>query len=414
MEDIAAKICYADSPAVATSLYTSALPSFKNWRFILGSDKGITTGAAVNRSFQNGAAVKSLFAADHVFVLDEYTSQQMAFGKATVSFDFSISLDTNAFSYIRSYLKNQVNIAKSDVDEFVKFIARDNVNVDPAPYLMENQDIFQNGSDEQKALIFDNICAYEVIRTIDKHHFHSTNEIKSTLSDDEIKSKAAYSISASIYKSSDDILNLGLKKVRLCLHCLLLKMVIINFFEKGDLVKKIEKFMDFMDTKLGAMFDRESVIAFEYFRTGQNLRFFGRIQKNNPKILKEIRNMAWDLFHVRITELGFVFKGQEGARYFFPAILTFDKNLIEIINLRPLRAIILSPENALQPIYNVNVFDKISQNSDEASRRLLHKFYSDGARNRRHERINVQKLNEIEKINILVNEMESKLASTLD
>ena len=46
-------------------------------------------------------------------------------------------------------------------------------------------------------------------------------------------------------------------------------------------------------------------LAYAYWEKGEKIRFFGTIQRNRKDILKQIRNMAWDIYHLFNTSLSY-------------------------------------------------------------------------------------------------------------
>ena len=201
----------------------------KGWRFAFSSENGAQTGLAVNRSFAAGAVVKSAFQSDSVLVLDELTVEDMArLGRAEYPIDFSISLDTEALSYIHPHL------------------------------------------------------------------VHPTRRLP----------------------------------------------------------------QDFQEVLLP-----EGLLAQKYFLMGQNLRFFGKVQTKKPNLLRTVNGMAWDLVHRRNLDSTIGADLERGARYFFPAILMFDKGLAEVMDLYSLRACAIAPESGgVIPNYAHGAWDRYSPN----------------------------------------------------
>ncbi|MGI4802347.1 MAG: hypothetical protein ACRYG8_51605 [Janthinobacterium lividum] len=139
------------------------------------------------------------------------------------------------------------------------------------------------------------------------------------------------------------------------MYCLLLKMTEIQFRMKGrSPVAKTAEMIAFMDRELATLFGRELLVAARFFQLGSKLEFFRKVQKNRVDLPKTLKNMAWDLWHIRQVEMGLSFRPDHGARYHFPAILTFDKGLGEIIDLCSLSMCIMAPDRTMQPIYTTD------------------------------------------------------------
>jgi len=96
--------------------------------------------------------------------------------------------------------------------------------------------------------------------------------------------------------------------------------------------------------------------------------------------------MAWDLWHIRQLEVGLTLSIRPEARYYFNALLTFDKRLIEIMDLYALRSFGYNASRAVQiPVYSGDWFRVIGGGGDEGQR-LFDRLYSEEARRSRDDR----------------------------
>ena len=386
-EEIAELIGRASTNLEAYNIFRIFKDLVKGWRFVIASKDGLTPGFAVNKNFGSGAAVRSLFASEFVFVLDEATVEEMSNGGTTFPIDFSISLDTQAFSYIRPYLREMKGNLPADIAEVMHFIASPPVNVDPTPYILENSHTILYGKEEKKEKIFDNLLTYEILRSVDRAFLEKTGKIQSYLSEQERRTKALNLISEVAYGHSQERFFNELNRRYRAIYCVLLKTVEIQFRRKrAPLKEKLVDLMNFLDKDLGAIFARETILASKYFQIGQKLGFFGKIQSNSDSIFSNLMNMSWDLHHIHQCESGFSFSFSKEARYYFPAILTFDKKLIEVIDLCPLRMCVIMPDHNVQPVYAGDPYKKIAADSEEFASEIYNHFYSEEARKARDER----------------------------
>lgn len=333
---ILAEIGNSKSLAYSYELYRAHLGELENCTIVFGSDTGSTPGYAVNRSFCAGTVVRTLFRSEKVFVLDREVVLDMQRGSATFALDYSISLDTSALSYLEPYLKNRSERLPKDFADVFAFIARDDVNVDPMPYLYENM---ENLYCQRKLdRIFEKLKAYEVLRTLDTGRLARHGEVCSRLSPAALDERTQRNLSRHLHESSDPAIMAALRLRHRFSYAMLLKMACIELAApREELGRKLLRFLQFCDLDLATIGIRELVIAHSYFSRGQELRFFGRIQKGRNDLLENLRSMAWDILHVRHLEQALTFNLLEGARFFFSALLVTDKRLIEVIDLYPLR-----------------------------------------------------------------------------
>lgn len=110
--------------------------------------------------------MRRLFKEDHVLVLDPDTFKEMlTSGKTTYGIDYSISLDTMAFSHLAKSINTRGEKAPRDFREVFEFLARDDVWVDGMPYLMENFIRVELLDGKRSEHVFESIKAFEVLRT---------------------------------------------------------------------------------------------------------------------------------------------------------------------------------------------------------------------------------------------------------
>jgi len=403
---LVAMICNTESAAEAVSMFATWRDLLGDYKFALAAKRGPRLGFAASRSFHSGAAIRSIFASDNVLLLDAETITEMAEGKAHFLVDQSVSLDTQALSYLRPYFENShAPRLPADFSDVFEFIARPEVCVDPIPYVTEN--LRNLGDAKNEAAILANLRAYEVFRTVDVEALRATGRARSTRSEAELDSRSSK-------------LLVGMRKNRadtkfyseVCfrynfLYAQLLKMVEIQFRSSGSGVDaKMEEFLEFLHGALSCMSAREIALARAYFERGQTLLFFGKVQRLRPKLFRHLSSMTWDLYHVRQLELALTLQVLPGARYFFPALLTFDKKFIEIIDLYPLKAVAFSESSRqIFPFYDGSWQDLLA--STESNVRIFsEKYYSESARRARADRIDHARST----MEVTVRELELKLA----
>ena len=59
--------------------------------------------------FSKGASICNLFASERLVFLDRRINKQLKNCEAKIKIDYSVSLDTQAISYLRPYLNNNQN-----------------------------------------------------------------------------------------------------------------------------------------------------------------------------------------------------------------------------------------------------------------------------------------------------------------
>jgi len=128
----------------------------------------------------------------------------------------------------------------------------------------------------------------------------------------------------------------GLAQQYQFVYACLLKMVMLKLCNRQLSIDKcIGEFTQFCHDVLATIAGRELVLARWLLSTKKLQKFFHKLER---KQIDTLRNMAWDLLHVRQMEKRFSLTLDSRASFFFSSLLTFDKGLSEVIDLYPLRA----------------------------------------------------------------------------
>ncbi len=377
-----AQVCHADSLAESLIRFNQYETALQDCKFVFASSDGNTPGLATHRDFEAGAAVRSLFATQTVVVIDRNTVADMRSGSATFGFDYSISLDTQALSYLLPYLNSNTSKLPKDYESVFAFIAHPDTNVDPTPYRLENLfNLTKRPAEDHR--IYERMRGYEILRTLDATSLANGNP-RSTLSDAELTKRTQEQM-ASMYSWIDTPHLMDSTRFKHgTMYCLLLKMCTLQLAKpRASAMEKLVEFCDFCDKSLATMYARETLIARRYFERGRSLGFFSKIMIEGKEQIERLHAMAWDLWHVRWLEKAITLNVSPHARYFFPALLTFDKGLIEILDLYPLRACAYS-EASGEPyaVFDGDWLTDIAGDS-VAGHAFVDRFYSDQAIARR-------------------------------
>lgn len=401
------RIVTAGSVKDALEIYLSAQNYLSDFKIVLSSPRGCSTGFSANRNFPSGAAIRSLFDSEFVVALDRLTVREMLFsGKSEYQIDYSISLDTQAVSHLEPYISGRDPMKiDADLKDVFNFISSPNVFVDPLPYLAENLENLKVATSCDR--IFDKLKAYEILRTLDLDQFQDTGKIVSTVSPALLVKGAQELIARLLYDAENSPMMEELRFAHNYSYVHLLKMVSIQFrWPKLSIDEKMERFAEFGDVVLATLGSREIALARAYFERSQSMRFFSKAQKSRKDLLKILRNMAWDLTHIRRMELCMAAGGRSGARYFFPALLTFDKGLIEVLDLYPLKALAFEARRAEPlPFFSGEVLDLVAT-SEEGRASFSRRFYSVDARTTRARRRQSARKN----FHLIVDRLERELA----
>lgn len=139
--------------------------------------------------------------------------------------------------------------------------------------------------------------------------------------------------------------------------------------------------MEFLHYDVGVYFDREVVMALNYFSDRCNVPILSTINKGKKqtRLLKKLDNIAWDMASSRFIEKIFSQGVQEG--YFIPYFLTFDKNLRELYSLYRVKGAVFDrTSGTLISFPEINSGTLLAQYGCD---KVMEKFFSDEFKSKR-------------------------------
>ncbi|MBU1093237.1 MAG: hypothetical protein KKH01_02110 [Firmicutes bacterium] len=271
---------------------------------------------------------------------------------------FDISLDTNIVSYIDRFQRG------TDLDgkplEMVKRLGKHRQiasTINLSPYLNENCLFEGQINPHYKETI------YNFFYYLNKFH-HRWSFIAKR------KSKKSTEM---IIKNQEFLLNSPLadifKQQFKIIYSSVLMIALLNL-SNSNKKDKIIKLIDFMANDIKAMDICLLEIAAVYFVKKQNLSFFGKLQKGKKDIVDIIKNLSWDIFHLRYQEFLLSVKPVKGIDVNLVLFCTLDKRLIEIQEIIKLKAIAYNTKTG-----NYYPFYQSEQVMKMLSKEEIHKYF---------------------------------------
>lgn len=245
-----------------------------------------------------------------------------------------VSFDTQTVSYIERYYKNGT-VPYEGFESVIRLLEGGGIGVDHIPYTLENLlfDLRRKDSVEQT------LSAYEMM-------------IGENAGNEKVCKKQARDI-VSMYEKVDFEFPFGVKEQYKMIYLSLLKMSQIQLAHKKlSPLNKLELFVEFMTDKLYRIMQPELNLAKLYFVKGSCCGFFGKIHTDNKNILQQLRNMTWDLMHLRFMNFsGMLFNAKKGDAL-IPYFFTYDKRLQDIRECYNLQALAVNPYSySVMPVY---------------------------------------------------------------
>ncbi|KAF0854971.1 hypothetical protein [Pantoea dispersa] len=361
-----------DDLSNSLSMYTIFHHLIPEYKFVFSSPKGPYPGFQSNMKFKNGASIRSLFNDENVIVMDPDTIGEMfGEGVSTFKIDYSISLDSQALSYLQPYINGKKAGLDDDIEEIFKFISHENTQVDSVLYEIENLKNMDDSSNHHK--IFDKLLGYEFIKKFDTYKFYQTGCLSSKMSKAELLLNTDRHFGNMLRKNKNEEFRKAILERYNHIYIYLLKISIIQISSPSRSFKnKMLDIFRFAHDKACFFAVRELIVAAEFFEKGTDFKFFNKIHKNSKNIWQALRGMTWDLVHYRYLEQAITFNMGNGERYFFPGLLTCDKGFIEVMELTSLKAVAFNSNGGPPiPFFHSKDMEKITANIPE-----LYNFHS--------------------------------------
>lgn len=224
-----------------------------------------------------------------------------------------ISFDTQVISYFYRYYKKQINSLPQNINDILQLLHTKPLGVEYLPYTVENLAFSEKNVSEVRHAIYAFERLYYKNRALRLWCLHRAN-----------RTIRRYNR----WRKREDFIFV---KMYYLIYAALLKMCYIQLKHKTrSLEQKMIELCDFMNEELCVMMQPELILAKRYFEQGQKCTFFGKIQKNNDNIWGNIKNMAWDLFHLRMLEQGCAIRMNEQADVNIPYFCTYDRRLLNV------------------------------------------------------------------------------------
>lgn len=245
-----------------------------------------------------------------------------------------VSFDTQTVSYIERYYKNGT-VPYEGFDAVISLLRGRSLGIDHIPYTLENL-MFNL---DHKASVENTLFAYEMM-------------CGENAGNDKKCKKQARSI-ISLYENPDFEVPFAAKELYRMIYLALLKMSQIQLeFGKLTVGKKMKMFVDFMASDLFRMMQPEINLAQVFFTKGSGCGFFGKIQVGNHKILEQLKNMTWDLMHLRFMDYSSTMFNFHKGDALIPYFFTYDRRLQDIRKCYCLQALAINTKNhAVIPVY---------------------------------------------------------------
>lgn len=124
-----------------------------------------------------------------------------------------------------------------------------------------------------------------------------------------------------------------------------------------DKSKKVEKFIDYCLNVLNCYLEKEIVILSLYIMDDSRAHKTFKKLKNNSDIIKNVLNVTWDIYHIRLIEEIMLWDNMKNPeRVILSYFGTADNGIIDAMQINPVKAFIIIDDYSVS-IHQMNIKD---------------------------------------------------------
>ena len=173
-----------------------------------------------------------------------------------------------------------------------------------------------------------------------------------------------------IYLSSDDYMRIKqiydmalgqideeLEQFNLVCCCVMKAFLIKKYDIVTDKNKKVEKFIDYCLNVLNCYLEKEIVILSLYIMDDSRTHKTFKKLKNNSDIIKNVLNVTWDIYHIRLIEQIMLQDNMKNTeRVILSYFGTADNGIIDAMQINPVKAFVIMNDYPIL-IHQMNIED---------------------------------------------------------
>ena len=231
----------------------------------------------------------------------------------------TIDFDLNILTYINKLMiGRKINIDINDFIEYLNYLKREDFQIGITTATMERV----------KTNIDLNIYAEMIQSYVKLDNIKYVNRYIEDINLSECDYKRVKQIYDKSLKQIDD----SIRQYDIICCCVMKAYLIKTFDEETDKNKKVEKFIEYCLNEINCYLEKEIIILSLYIQDDYRTnRAFKKI-KNNEDVIKNILNVTWDIYHIRLIEQIMLYDNlNKRDQIILSYFGTADKGLIDVI-----------------------------------------------------------------------------------
>lgn len=254
----------------------------------------------------------------------------------------SISLDLNILIDLGKLWNNTYSGNSEDFFQFLEYIKREYEIVNSSALHENSQKIIDFSNSKHRIKVKTELLAYKQLLKTDVSQIHNFNKTLISIED-------KIDIDKQLHKLFSDEIIPEYKRL-LVVQCLFLKAYMLCHYSSKNPEEKIDELINYSLSVLKVFLDYELLLIYWYFKDENVTRSAFRKmkpQKKSPdKLVNDICNTAWDIFHFRNLEEAFVSSVVKND-LIATCFASKDKQYREFLNLNPVQFIVIQDDTYL-------------------------------------------------------------------
>lgn len=270
-------------------------------------------------------------------------------GNPLITIAQCIDFDSNIMSYLRNLVIN--GDYEEEFFNILKKIKMSNQQVSCVPYLLENGNNTYN---------IDKIKSYETLLAFSIFDLSSEDDFKNCSFSNYFKDVDVVLETDKRYNSMLEIQDNQIPQLQAIYLLVLMAFFIKNSSKKSaenKLVNLIQTFIEETKNQL-AYSELELSVIFDYISNDRK-NIFKSVNSYSKNLLSKLKSIAWDLYHIRLTEEQLAERNSNSSAVFLHSFFTADKGLKNVINNYPINRM-LAHEGKMFVYRKNNIFEKIA------------------------------------------------------
>ncbi|NWD69154.1 hypothetical protein HX870_16245 [Pseudomonas gingeri] len=331
-------VCSADSQKEALDRFQDHIELLGDWRIMYAADEAGGPFSLVREQFSKQGFVSTMLRGKSVWILDK----AFALSETRVSYILggSLFLDSNAASFIRKlsyaeHISPELDAIRADLQR--TFSVDDLARLNSYVYLFEAQ---KKWSPKTRQFCKETVAAVHALSLDEAPLSEGWGERYRTLYQERAEAFAEQWVDG-FSQSLEAGLSVTIAEQVAVAECMILRAKIIEHSSSASPEAKMEALLSFMHDELHIFMLRELIVCADILFHTQKTELSKKLNSvlDNKDPLHIINNCAWDLYILRLIESLSNPRHLKGVDFCLDRLITFDKDIIDVICLTELRAV---------------------------------------------------------------------------